>query len=322
MRAAVYYSTGAPEVFRYEEVPDPVPAANEILVDVKAIGIEGGDTLNRAGGDLTQVPHIVGYQCAGLVSTCGDDVKGFSVGDRVVVLGLDGSHAERRAVPENFAWRIPDGLGFEEAACIPVAFATAHDCLFHVGRLQVGETALVHAGAGGVGIVAIQMAKRAGATVLATASSEEKLERLGDFGLDHGINYRTHEFGAEVRRLTDGRGVDVVLDSVGGPNLQESIRVLAYRGRCVSLGNAGRSGPMPIDVSTMGVNNQMLAGYFLGGELFMDVRAYGVVAQLLQEVAEGSLEVVIDSVFPLDDAADAHARAEGRRAFGRVVLVP
>ena len=120
MKAAVYYETGAPEVFRYEDVPDPVVGPGDVLIDVEAISIEGGDTLNRLGGDLASVPHVVGYQCAGTVAEVGADVRGFAVGDRAVTVGLDGSHAERRATPESFAWKIPDGVPTDEAACVPV----------------------------------------------------------------------------------------------------------------------------------------------------------------------------------------------------------
>ena len=135
MKAAVYYETGAPDVFRYEDVPDPLRGPGDILVDVEAVSIEGGDTLNRLGGDLGQVPHIVGYQCAGTVAEVGADVRGVAAGDRVVTVGLDGSHAERRTVPEAFAWRIPDGVPTDQAACVPVPFGTADDCLFEFGRL-------------------------------------------------------------------------------------------------------------------------------------------------------------------------------------------
>ena len=162
MKAAVYYETGGPDVFRYEDVPDPVVGGSEVLVQVQAISIEGGDTLNRLQGDVGIPPHIVGYQCAGTVVGAGPEVTQFRTGDRVVTVGLDGSHAALRAVAEPFAWKIPDGLSTEEAACVPVPFGTADDCLFEFGRLKAGETALVHAGAGGVGIAAIQMAKRAG----------------------------------------------------------------------------------------------------------------------------------------------------------------
>lgn len=323
MKAAVYYETGAPDVFRYEDVPDPTVGAGDILIDVEAVSIEGGDTLNRLGGELARVPHIVGYQAAGTVAEVGADVEGFAVGDRAVTVGLDGSHAERRAVPAGFAWKIPDGVRTDDAAAVPVPFGTADDCLFEFGHLKAGETALIHAGAGGVGIAAIQMAKRAGARVFATASSDERLERLEELGLDEGINYRTHDFVAEARRLTDGRGVDVVVDSVGATTLQGSIEVLAYRGRCVSVGDAGRDRAEMLDISSMRPNNQTFSGYFMGAELLLaHGRVHGMIAAHLQAIARGELKVVLDRTFPLSDAAGAHAYIESRQAFGRVLLVP
>jgi NADPH2:quinone reductase len=322
MKAAVYYETGGPEVFRYEDVPDPIATDDEVLLRVEAVSIEGGDTLNRLGGAMTAVPHIVGYQCAGTVLATGASVTGLSVGDRVVTVGLDGSHAELRAVAEPFCWLVPPGLTTEEAACVPVPFGTADDCLFEFGHLQAGETALIHAGAGGVGVAAIQMAKRAGARVLATASSDDRLERLKELGLDEGINYVTDDFVAEARRLTDGRGVDVVVDSVGGATLQGSINVLAYRGRCVTVGDAGRSSAEHLDISTMRGNNQTLSGYFLGAELLLSPRPHAMIAGHLDAIARGELKVVIDRTFPLADAAGAHAFIESRQAFGRVLLIP
>ena len=322
MKAAVYYETGAPDVLRYEDVPDPKIGATDILVKVEAISIEGGDTLNRLRGDLNDVPHIVGYQCAGTVVEVGDEVSDFAPGDRVVTVGVDGSHADLRSVNELFAWKIPQGLSADEAACVPVPFGTADDCLFEFGHLVEGETVLIHAGAGGVGIAAIQLAKRAGARVFATASSDEKLERLKELGLDEGINYVTHDFVAEVRRLTDGRGVDVIVDSVGGLTLQGSLNALAYRGRCVSVGDAGRTSAETVDISNMRANNQTLSGYFMGAELFLSRRPYAIVANHLEEIANGGLRVVIDRSFPLSDAAAAHAYIESRKSFGRVLLVP
>lgn len=321
MKAAVYYETGAPDVFRYEEVPDPVVGPGDILIDVEAISIEGGDTLNRLGGDLAKVPHVVGYQAAGTVAEVGAAVEGFAVGDRAVTVGLDGSHAARRTTPAGFAWKIPDGISTDDAACVPVPFGTADDCLFEFGRLQAGETVLIHAGAGGVGIAAIQMAARAGARVFATASRDDRLERLRELGLDEGINYATHDFVAEARRLTDGRGVDVVVDSVG-TTLQGSLDVLAYRGRCVSVGDAGRSAAARVDISGMRANNQTLSGYFLGAELLLSPRPHAMIAAHLDAIGRGEEKVVIDRVFPLSDAAGAHAYIESRQAFGRVLLVP
>jgi NADPH:quinone reductase len=322
MKAAVYYETGTPDVLRYEDVADPEFSGQELLVQVEAVSVEGGDTLNRAGGDMSRTPHIVGYQCAGTVIAVGDQVSAIAEGDRVVTVGIDGSHAGLRAVLEQLCWVIPDGLSTEEAACVPVAFGTAHDCLFAFGRLQAGETALVHAGGSGVGIAAIQMAKRAGARVLATASRDDKLERLTEFGLDEGINYATSDFVEEVRRLTGGRGADVVVDSVGGPTLQGSLRCLGYRGRCVTVGDAGRQVAETLDISTIRPNNQSLSGYFLGAEMLMSDRPHPLIAQLLDDIAAGRLRVVIDRRFPLADAAAAHAYIESRQAFGRVLLIP
>lgn len=322
MKAAVYYETGSPDVLRYEDVPDPTPRPHEVRIAVEAISIEGGDTLNRLGGELTATPHIVGYQAAGTVLEVGALVSTIDVGDRVVTVGTDGSHAEQRVAGETFCWKIPEGVELLDAAIVPVAYGTAHDCLFEFGRLAEGETVLIHAGAGGVGVGAIQMAAQAGATVLATASSDERLERLVELGLDHGINYVTHDFVAESRRLTDGRGVDVIVDSVGGDTLARSIEALAYRGRVVSVGDAGRRPKEPLDVSAMRPNNQTFVGYFLGAELFSGTRAHEMVAGLIDDVGSGALKAVIDRTYPLSEAAAAHAYIESRQAIGRVVLVP
>ena len=322
MKAAVYYETGGPEVFRYEDVPDPSCGPGEVLIRVEAVSIEGGDTLNRLRGDLGPVPHVVGYQCAGVVLEVGDGVDDLVPGDRAVTVGVDGSHAELRVTGRAFCWKIPDGVATEDAACVPVPFGTADDSLFEFGRLRAGETVLIHAGAGGVGIAAIQLAKRAGARVLATASSPERLERLVPLGLDHGIDYTALDFAEEVRRLTDGAGADVIVDSVGGTTLQRSLLCLAYRGRCVTFGDAGREEPSTLDVSTMRGGNQSLIGYWLAPELFLGTRAHAMIAGHLDDLAAGRLQVVIDRRFPLEQAGEAHAFIESRQAFGRVLLVP
>jgi NADPH:quinone reductase len=320
MKAAVYHETGAPDVLRYEDVPDPVVTPNKVLVQVEAISIEGGDTLNRLGGAMAATPHIVGYQCAGTIIEVGAAVTDRAVGDRVVCSMAHGSHAELVAVPAATTWAVPDGLDITRAACVPIAFGTADDCLFEFGRLGAGETVLVQAGAGGVGIAAIQLAKRAGATVLATASSDERLARLVALGLDHGINYRDADLADEARRLTGGRGVDLVVDSVGS-TLPASMRALAYRGRISYVGNAGRD-VQPVDVAGLMGGNQSIQGVFLGAELAAGPRAHDNIERLLGDVATGDLTVVIDRTFPLAEAAAAHAHLEDRQAFGRVVLIP
>ena len=322
MKAAVYYETGAPDVFRYEEMSDPVCQPGGVVIDVKAISIEGGDVLNRAEGDMPSRPHIVGYQCAGVIREAGANVTDRSVGQPVVAVMPFGSHASQVALAAMQTWPVPEGMELMAAACVPIPFGTAHDCLFEFGRLKAGETVLIQAGAGGVGLAAVQLAKQAGATVLATASSDEKLERLKEFGLDHGINYKTEDFVARARKLSSGRGVDLVVDSVG-TTLPGSVAATGYRGRVIQVGNAGRPEDSRLDVSTLSEMSRTLTSVFFGGALmFEPQRSRPMVEELLQKVAEGSLRVVIDRTYPLSEAAAAHAYIESRQAFGRVVLVP
>lgn len=321
MKAAVYYETGAPSVFRYEDIPDPQCRPGGVIVEVKAIGIQGGDTLHRQGGVLASSPHVVGYQAAGVIREAGDRVTDRKVGDRVVATMAFGSHAELISVPAGSTYLVPDSLELEVAAGVPIEFGTAADCLFEFGNLRAGETVLVQAGGGGVGLAAIQLAKRAGATVLATASSDEKLERLKEFGLDHGINYRTGDFVARTMALTGGRGADLIVDSVGGKTLEGSVAALAYRGRISWVGNAGREGPA--NLGGLGQKNASVTGVYLGAEMAVNAaRCRTMIEGLLADVAKGELKVVIDRKFPLSDARGAHEYIEGRGAFGRVLLIP
>jgi NADPH2:quinone reductase len=322
MKAAVVYENGKPDVLRYEDVPDPECPDGCLLVDVEAISIEGGDLLARAGSPPAKTPHIVGYLCAGTVAEVGAGVEGPAVGDKVVALSADGSHAEKRVVPSVMTWPAPEGLDPAAAACIPVAFGTAQECLFTAANLEEGQTALIHAGAGGVGMAAIQLAKQAGATVISTASSDEKLERLKPLGLDHGINYASESFVDAVRELTDGRGVDVVLDSIGGKNLVDGIDALAYGGTIVSVGVAARAGS-DIEAKSLWGKNNTLRGVYLGGAMLAEYpRVHPMIGDLIGRVARGELHVEIDRTFALAEAAAAHEYLEGRTAFGRVVMTP
>lgn len=322
MKAAVYYEVGDPEVLRYEDVPEPTLRDGGLLIDVAAIGIQGGDTLNRRGGLMVSTPHVVGYQASGIVRQVGAGVTGFSVGQPVVATMAHGSHAEIVSVPAASAWALPDGMSLQAAAGVPIEFGTADDCLFEFGRLRAGETVLIQAGASGVGLAAIQLARAAGATVLATASSDERLARLISFGLDHGINYVSKNVAAEVMAYTNGRGVDLVVDSVGGSTLEGSIASLAYRGRISWVGRAGRESRPP-DISPLMSKNASIHGVFLGAEMAMNPsRTHPMIQSLLHRVNDGDLNVVIDKTFPLADAADAHAYIESRQAFGRVLLIP
>jgi NADPH:quinone reductase len=322
MKAAVIYENGAPDVLRYEDVPDPVCPDGCVALDVEAISIEGGDLLARAASPPASTPHVVGYLCAGTVTEVGAGVKRPAIGERVVALNAAGSHAAKRVVPAVMTWTVPEGLDPALAACIPVAFGTAQECLFTAANLQNEQTVLIHAGAGGVGMAAIQLAKQAGATVISTASSDAKLNRLKPLGLDHGINYARESFLAVVHALTEGRGVDVVLDSIGGRNLVDGVEALAYRGTLVSVGVAARAGSR-IEARSLWTKNNTLRGVYLGGALLAEYpRVHSMIGRLIDRVAGGDLHVEIDTAFPLAEAAAAHAYLESRKAFGRVVMVP
>ena len=320
MKAAVYYENGTPEVFKYEEVPDPVCHPKGVVIRVEAVSIEGGDTLNRWRGPLLAKPHIVGYQAGGEIVEVGSEVDHLRIGQKVTTVFNSGSHAALRAVPARNAWPVPAGFDIKLASAIPVPFGTADDCLFEFGHLKAGETVLVQAGASGVGVAAIQLAKRAAATVLATASSDERLERLKPLGADHGINYRREDVAKSVMKLTNKKGVDLVVDPVGGATLQSSIMSLAYRGRISMVGAAGREA-MTVDVSSLMAGNRSLTGVFLGAEIATD-RAHNMIQRLVEAAARGEFKVVIDRTFPLSQAAAAHAYIESRQAVGRVLLIP
>jgi NADPH2:quinone reductase len=322
VKAAVYYETGGPDVFRYEDVADPQVRPDGVVVRVEAVSIQGGDLLHRQGGVMASTPHIVGYQAAGSVVEAGPAVTDLRVGQRVVATMGYGSHAELVSVPARVAYPVPDGLSIEAAAGVPIEFGTADDCLFEFGHLRAGETVLVQAGAGGVGLAAIQLAKAAGATVLATASSDDRLNRLHEFGMDHGINYATGDVVREVLALTERVGVDLVVDPVGGRTLEAGIAALAYRGRVSWVGRAGRE-EQPPDVWPIMQKNASLTGVFLGAEMARNPRRVrAMTGRLIERVAKGELTVVIDRTFPLAEAAEAHRYIESRRAFGRVLLVP
>jgi NADPH2:quinone reductase len=322
MKAAVYYENGGPEVLRYEEVPDPSCPPDGVVIDVAVISVEGGDVIHRAMSPFTDRPHIVGYQCAGTVRQVGERVTDRKVGDRVVAVMANGSHAERVAARSVQTWLVPEGADLEAIACVPVAFGTAHEALFALGQLQPGQRVLVHAGAGGVGMAAIQLAHRAGAEVLTTASSDEKLARLRELGARHGINYKTSNFAEAVASAVGPDGVDLVIDSVGGKTLQQSVTCLRYRGRIINLGVLARE-PSGFNTMPLWAKNASVVGMSLTTSLMHEhPRTYGVIADCIRRVAAGELRVIIDRRFPLAEAAAAHAYIERGGVVGRVLMLP
>ncbi len=318
MKAAVYDNPGPPSVLKYADVPDPVCGPDEFLIRVEAISIEGGDLINRRS--TPQVPRwVVGYAAAGTVVSLGKDVTSRTVGDKVAAFSMQGSHAELWAVAASRTWLVPAGLDIAKAAVLPISFGSAYHSVVTRGGVGEGETVLIHAAAGGVGLAAVQLAKRAWATVIAVASGDERQARLTELGATFVVDRVQQDVVEEARRLTDGKGVDLVIDPVGS-TLQASLRALAPEGRLVFLGNAG-GGKLDVDLWQPMQSNQTLHGVFMG-TIFERPLVHGSVDDLLAASAAGKIDVVIDRSFPLEDAAHAHEYAETARPLGRVVMTP
>lgn len=318
MKAAVIFAPGPAQALQYIDVPDPACGPGELLMRVDVISIEGGDTLNRTRPLPRGAPHIVGYHAAGRVLRVGAGVAGFLPGDLISAFGFDGSHAELRVVKAEHAFRVPEGMDLADAAVVPIAFGTAHDALFDAARMRPGETVLVQGAAGGVGVAAIQIAHRAGARVIAAASSAAKLAPLRELGADATIDSGTQAVFEAAMALTDGKGVDVVMDGVGGAMLQQSIRSLAHRGRIALVGAAGREG-MVVDLASMQRGAQSLTGVFLGPKLGTpEVRA--MIEGYLSDVTAGHYRAFVGRRFTLAEAVQAHVYVESRQAVGRVVM--
>lgn len=319
MKAAVYDNAGPADVLAYKEIPDPEYGQNDVLIAVDAISVEGGDLINRRSSPVPRPSFVGGFMAAGSVIAVGANVSNHSVGDRVTSFDLQGSHAELRAVPASRTWRVPAGLGMSQAAAVPVSFGTADHCLFARGGLKHGDTVLVLGGSGGVGLAAIQLAKRAGARVLTVSSGSKTTEDLIRLGADHVIDRLNVNVLQEVMRLTSSEGVDLVIDPIGS-TLQASLATLKPEGRLVFVGNAGGA-TLDVDLWPALQGNQSLYGVFMGTQFELP-SVHKRVEDILQGVANGELEVVINGTFRLADAITGHKYAETTGVVGRTILVP
>ncbi|MDI3954784.1 zinc-binding alcohol dehydrogenase family protein [Pseudomonas aeruginosa] len=319
MKAAVYDAQGAPSVLKYVDIPTPAIGPDDVLVRVEAISIEGGDLINRRSTPPPRPAWVVGYAASGTVAAVGSNVRGRQVGDRVAAFDMQGSHAEFWAVPARRTWRIPEGVDAADAAVLPISFGTAHHCLFTRGALLEGETVLIQAAAGGVGLAAVQLAAQAGATVIAVASGSERSGRLIELGADHVVDRAAGDVVDTVRQITDGAGANLVIDPVG-TTLPASLSALAAEGRLVFVGNAG-GGDLAVDLWPAMQSNQTLLGVFMG-PLFERPAVRSSVDDLLQAVATRRIRAVIDRTFPLAEAAAAHEFAETAKPLGRIVMKP
>lgn len=324
MKAIVVEEFGGPEVLKLAEVERPSPGEGEVLIRVEASGINYADTMRRRNEYLKKqgLPFTPGSEVAGTVEAVGSGVSNVSEGDRVVNLGNDGGYAEYSVAPAAGLIPIPEGLGFDEAAAIPLQGLTAYHLIKTTGRMAEGESIVVHAAAGGVGYLAVQMAKLMGAgNVIATASNQEKLNMAKDLGADILIDYTDENWPETVKTATGGNGADVILEMVGGDFPEKNLSCLAPFGRMVVFGSASGE-PSSVGLFHMMRKQQTVSGFFLPWTLADRNLLASSMKEILGWLSEGKLELNVGGKYPLSDAAKAHADLEGRRTTGKLVLNP
>lgn len=318
MQAIVLEGFGDPSNLKLREVPDPTPGPGEVLVRVRAAGLNFADVLWRLERyPRCSVPYVLGFEVAGEVVAVGEGVTQLSPGQRVCGMTPGGGgYAELALADAGALFPIPEGLSFTEAAAVPVIFATVYHSLITFGRVAEGERVLIQAAGGGVGTVAVQWAKALGATVLATAGSAEKLERVEALGADILINYRSQRLWQGVRAAF-ADGVDVVIDSIGGKVLEDSLKLLRPFGRLVTVGTASGE-EAQIDPVRLIARNLTVSGVYLSTMTVDHVRT--AILAAIEMISTGRVRPVVGQTFPLAQAAEAHALLEGRGSFGKVVL--
>jgi NADPH2:quinone reductase len=322
MLAIQILKTGGPEVLTANQLPTPTPGPGQVLIQVKACGVNFIDTYFREGRYPAQLPYTLGQEASGLVTAVGEGVTSVKEGDRVVWCGIPGTYAEFALAPAERVVEIPETVSFEQAAAAMLQGMTAHYLAHSTYAIQSVDEVLIQAGAGGTGLLLTQMAKALGARVITTVSTEEKAELSRAAGADEVIRYTETDFAVEVKRLTDGRGLPVVYDSVGKSTFEQSLTCLRPRGTMVLFG--GASGAVPpfdlIRLSTMGslyVTRPTLKDY-IATRSDLVARA----TEVLKSVAAGTLKLRLEHMYPLAEAAQAHRDLEGRKTTGKLLLIP
>lgn len=321
MKAVQISKTGGPEVLRYVDVPDPRPGPGQALVEIKAIGVNYTDVYTRSGLYPPALPVIPGSEGAGMVAQVGSGVTEVAVGDVVAYTGVAQSYAEKVVAP---AWRLvklPRGLDAEVGAAVMLQGMTAHYLCHSTYPLKPGETALVHAAAGGVGLLLTQMAKSLGAQVIGTVSTDDKAKLAREAGADHVIIYSRQDFEQEVKRITGGAGVQVVYDAVGVDTFNKSVACLVRRGYMVLYGQA--SGPVPpVPLSVLNAKSLFLTRPSLNDHTATREELLQRAGEVLGWVKSGKLKLHIHDKFALKDAPEAHRQLEGRLTTGKLLLIP
>jgi NADPH2:quinone reductase len=323
MRVVEISQFGPPDVLKIAERPDPVPAAGEVLIDVDAAGVNRPDVIQRYGKypPPPGASDIPGLEIAGRVAALGDGVGGFAVGDRVCALVAGGGYAEKAAVPHQQVLPIPKGLSAIQAAGIPETFFTVWTNVFQRGKLQSGESILIHGGTSGIGTTAIQLAKAFGARVFTTAGSDEKCDAARKLGADEAFNYRTTDWVAEGKRATGGRGLDVILDIVGADYIPRNLDLLAIEGRLVQIAFL-KTAKAELDFSIMMRKRAWITGSTLRPRTPAEK---GVIARELHQhvwplLERGVVVPIIHETFPLAAASEAHRLMESSTHIGKIIL--
>jgi len=321
MKAVQITEFGGPEVMKYQDLPDLSPNEGQALVQIEAVGVNYTDTYSRSGVNPTTLPWVVGVEGAGVVKEVGPNVTQVREGDSVVYCGIPGSYAEQAIVPADRLIKIPQGLDSKASAAAMLQGMTAHYLCHSTYQVKQGDKVLVHAGAGGVGLLLIQMVKRLGGYVFSTVSTDAKAQLAKDAGADEVILYTSQNFAEEINKATNGQGVEVVYDAVGQTTFDGSISSLARRGYMVLYGQA--SGPVPpVDPRVLGNGSKFLTRPGLGDYTVtrqeLDQRA----GDVLDWVKSGELKLRIEHVMALSEASEAHRQLESRLTTGKVVLIP
>ena len=323
MKALRIEEYGGVDVLQWKDVPEPHPSAHQVLIKVDSAGVNYADIMRRQGNyPGPDLPATLGLEAAGTVAALGADVTDgrLSVGQRVMAMGPQGQ-AEYVAVNSNFVFPYPDGIDPIHAGGMPITFLTSYHLLKTRGAMQPGDTVLIQAGASGVGTIAIQLAKEWGARVVVTASTADKLELCRSLGADVTINYTEADFEDEIKSLTDGRGVPLVLECVGGAVLEKSVRCVASYGRLVSYGNASGQ-PASLSAADITTLNRSVIGFSMGRSPIGSLDHQGAMQELGPMITDGRLKLVVDRVLPMGEAGNAHQHLASRGTRGKVILTP
>ena len=322
MKAIRVHAAGGPEVMKLEEVPDPTPGQGQALVKLEAAGLNYIDVYFRSGQYKAPLPLTPGLEGAGTVTAVGPGVTDLKVGDRVAYTGIAGSYAQMNVAPADRLVKLPDGLSFRDGAAAMLQGLTAHYLITSTYPVKKGDTCLVHAAAGGMGLLLCQLGKMRGATVIGTVSTEEKAALAKQAGADHVINYATQDFEAEVKRITGGKGVEVVYDGVGQTTFLKGLDCLKPRGLMALFGAA--SGPVgPLDLQLLNAKGSLFVTRpSLNHHIATREELVQRAGDVLGWIKDGKLKLRVELTFPLERAADAHRALESRKTTGKVLLLP